>query len=78
MLLDYIFENQLFNQSNTNCNATKDIKMHSHFNFQLACLKQPANLVNYYRPFRCDAVMQIIYNLFQTILYTAKQIQCSF
>ena len=34
---------------------TKDIKMHSHFIFLLASLKWPANLVNYYRPFRCDA-----------------------
>ena len=47
--------------------------MHNLSNFWLACFKWTANLFDYYRPFRCDAVMQIIDDLSQTILYTANK-----
>ena len=59
---------------------TKDIKMHSHSNFWLACLKWLANLVNYYRSFRCDAnhLQFILNNLVhsQKKFNVASKIQC--
>ena len=67
MLLDYIIEKYLFNQSTNYIISdilTKGIKMSSHFNFWTTCptFKWSTNLVNYHRLVRCNAAVKIIHD----------------